>query len=243
MAQIDDILIPSLTVEEILSDGSTLTNPAADHRRLFLGEDGQLHVKDSAGAVTGIGGAGGVAADAIWDAAGDLAVGSGADTAAKLTAGASGTLLGSSGSALSWGYGRMLGYTVDTVGDRSITSATLADLPTTATSVTFTAPGSGKVLVRLNAVAGASTTANAIQSWGLREAAVIIAGSTSASFATRQPGSGSENYGARSMTFYISGLTPGNSYTYKWAAAQSAGTGTLVANPNAPAIMEVWSVA
>jgi hypothetical protein len=56
MAAIDEILIPSLTLEEILSDGSTLTNPVADHRRLFLGEDGSLHLKDAAGAVTAIGG-------------------------------------------------------------------------------------------------------------------------------------------------------------------------------------------
>lgn len=52
MADIEDILISALTMEEILSDGSTLTNPAADSRRLFLGEDGQLHLRDSAGTVT-----------------------------------------------------------------------------------------------------------------------------------------------------------------------------------------------
>lgn len=59
MAAIDDILIPSLTLEEIASDGSTLTNPAADHRRLFLGEDASLHLIDSAGTVTDIGSGGG----------------------------------------------------------------------------------------------------------------------------------------------------------------------------------------
>jgi hypothetical protein len=77
-----------LTIRESATDGSDFTNPDADYRRLFLGEDGQLHVKDSAGTVTDIGaGSGAVATDAIWDAAGDLAVGSGANTAAKLTAG------------------------------------------------------------------------------------------------------------------------------------------------------------
>lgn len=55
MAAIDGILIPSLTLEELASDGSTLTNPAADHRRLFLGEDGLLHLRDSAGTVTEVG--------------------------------------------------------------------------------------------------------------------------------------------------------------------------------------------
>ena len=39
------------------------------------------------------GGGGDVATDAIWDAKGDLAVGTGADTAAKLTVGANGTYL------------------------------------------------------------------------------------------------------------------------------------------------------
>lgn len=56
MGALDEINIPSLRLEEILSDGSTLTNPAADSRRLFLGEDGLLHLRDSAGTVTDIGG-------------------------------------------------------------------------------------------------------------------------------------------------------------------------------------------
>ena len=45
-----------MTIRESADDGSDFTNPAADYRRLFLGEDGQLHVKDSAGTVTAIGG-------------------------------------------------------------------------------------------------------------------------------------------------------------------------------------------
>jgi hypothetical protein len=56
MARIDDVLIPSLTLEERASDGSDLTNPAADHRRLFVGEDGLFHLRDSAGNVTNISG-------------------------------------------------------------------------------------------------------------------------------------------------------------------------------------------
>lgn len=45
---------------------------------------------------------GSVATDAIWDAAGDLAVGTGADTAAKLTKGADGTLLQVTAGAVGW---------------------------------------------------------------------------------------------------------------------------------------------
>ena len=53
--RISEALIHGLTVRESATDGSDFSNPAADHRRLFLGEDGQLHVKDSAGSVTDIG--------------------------------------------------------------------------------------------------------------------------------------------------------------------------------------------
>jgi hypothetical protein len=74
-----------MTIRESANDGSDFTNPDADYRRLFLGEDGLLHVKDSSGTVTDIGaGSGNVATDTIWNAAGDLAVGSGSDTAARL---------------------------------------------------------------------------------------------------------------------------------------------------------------
>ena len=52
MGKFQDSLTPYATLEERASDGSDITNPAADHRRLFLGEDGLLHLRDSAGAVT-----------------------------------------------------------------------------------------------------------------------------------------------------------------------------------------------
>jgi hypothetical protein len=41
-----------LTIRESATDGSDFSNPDADYRVLFLGEDGLLHVKDSAGTVT-----------------------------------------------------------------------------------------------------------------------------------------------------------------------------------------------
>jgi hypothetical protein len=47
-----DQLLHGMTIRESATDGSDFTNPAADYRRLFLGEDGLLHVKDSAGTVT-----------------------------------------------------------------------------------------------------------------------------------------------------------------------------------------------
>lgn len=44
-----------MTIRESANDGSDFTNPDADYRRLFLGEDGRLYTKDSAGAVTAVG--------------------------------------------------------------------------------------------------------------------------------------------------------------------------------------------
>lgn len=43
---------PKVIMEEVADDGSATVTPAADHRALFLGEDGLLHVKDSSGTVT-----------------------------------------------------------------------------------------------------------------------------------------------------------------------------------------------
>lgn len=41
-----------LIIQEAASDGSDFSNPDADYRVLFLGEDGLLHVRDSAGTVS-----------------------------------------------------------------------------------------------------------------------------------------------------------------------------------------------
>ena len=91
MTKISEALTHGLTIRESANDGSDFTNPEADYRRLFLGEDGQLHVKSAAGTVTAIGGS--VATDAIWAAKGDLVVGTANDTAAVLTAGTNGKVL------------------------------------------------------------------------------------------------------------------------------------------------------
>lgn len=53
--------------------------------------------------ITATGGSGSVATDAIWDTAGDLAVGTGANTAAKLAIGTNGQVLTSNGTTAVWG--------------------------------------------------------------------------------------------------------------------------------------------
>lgn len=56
----EDEHIFGIQLRESADDGSDFTNADADYRKVFLGEDGQLHAKDSAGAVTALGGSGGV---------------------------------------------------------------------------------------------------------------------------------------------------------------------------------------
>src|SRR5687768_10936164 len=83
---------PKVILEEVANDGSATVTPAADHRALFLGEDGALHLKDSGGAVTDVDSAGGIAST-IVDAKGDLIAATAADTVARLAVGANGTVL------------------------------------------------------------------------------------------------------------------------------------------------------
>ena len=45
-----------IKIRESADDGSDFSNPDTDYRMLFLGEDGDLHLKDSSGTVTDIGG-------------------------------------------------------------------------------------------------------------------------------------------------------------------------------------------
>jgi len=75
--------------------------------RLAVGNEGDV-LSVVSGAVAwaaptgGGGGSGSVATDTLWDAAGDLAIGTGANTAARLAKGSSGTFLKAGASTVSW---------------------------------------------------------------------------------------------------------------------------------------------
>ena len=225
------------------------------------------------------GGSGNVATDAIWDAAGDTVVGSGANTAVKrknndgaaaapavtddssagytvgsrwidTTADKEYVALDVTVGAAVWtettaaaGGTSLLAYTAGVAGTETITSATIADLPTHGISVTFTAPASTNVLVRLTAVCAASATANSFLYWGLREDTTTIAGAAgTSSTAIRQPNVGTNaTVISASKVFILTGISAG-SHTYKWAAAASTSGATISADANGPAVMEVWAL-
>lgn len=108
--------------------------------------------------MTLVGGSGGaVATDAIWDAAGDLAVGSGSDTAAKLTKGANGTVLSVVAGSVGWAAPAAPVFTtVDA--QRTTDVAVSAATYTVVTSVSLTA-GTWDIWAILGAKG--PTTANA----------------------------------------------------------------------------------
>ena len=85
--------------------GNTSTNSAIrvlqNGSEIFrLGTNGNIFTNGTA--LASGGGGGSVATDTIWDAAGDFAVGTGADTAARLAIGANRTILTSTGTGAAW---------------------------------------------------------------------------------------------------------------------------------------------
>lgn len=180
-------------------------------------------------------GSGNVAADAIWDAADDLAVGSGDNTAARLAVPASRiiaklaagglkaatadeilTLLGDSGAA---------GGEFATVAtSQTTTSTTFADLTTPGPAVTFTVPANGKIKMTLSASLSNSSTG-----WVLMSAVLSGANSNAASdgYALTFT-AGANNQMQASRVMVITGLTPGSTtFTCKYRVTANTGTFAL----------------
>jgi len=87
----------------------------------------------------GSGGGGSMATDAIWDAAGDLVQGTGANTAAKLTAGTAGQFLKSAGAAAANLWAFPPGYELDYVETTSTLTVTAVSEATAQAYVTGSA--------------------------------------------------------------------------------------------------------
>lgn len=77
-----------ITLRESADDGSDFTNPDADYRRVFLGEDGTLKTKDSSGTVATVSGM-----SNPMTTAGDVIYGGASGTATRLAIGTAGQVL------------------------------------------------------------------------------------------------------------------------------------------------------
>ena len=131
MADIETLAADTRYYSEVAAPGT----PSAGTGVVYAKTDGKLYFKNDAGTeteLTGAGGGGDVATDAIWDAKGDLAGGTGADAAAKLTVGANGTaLVADSGEAtgMKWAAApAYVGVGVRNAGTQSINDVTSTEL-------------------------------------------------------------------------------------------------------------------
>jgi hypothetical protein len=144
---------------------------------------------------------------------------------------------------LSDGYSGLLAvtqYNPATSTTPSAVSGTFADVDATNLTITFTAPASGRVLVRMSARCGVDTST--VQAWNLRDTGGDIA-NTKASVNYVNSGS---NYPRPHYSYLATGLTPGTSYTWKWGFARASGSGTCSipmgqSGGDGPAVMEVWA--
>lgn len=119
-------------------------------------------------------------------------------------------------------------------------STTFADVDATNLVVAFTAPPSGKVLVRLSGSVNTDIGGAAQAQWNLRDSVGDIAN-------TKVYASGnSQGYLGVTRSIVATGLTPGTAYSWKWGHAVEvtggAGVRTGFGGSHGPAVMEVWAV-
>lgn len=200
-------------------------NPSAGYQRLFVDTDHIMKMVDSAGTVTPLtSSAGSVATDAIWDAAGDLAVGTGANTAAKLTKGAAGTVPTAGASTLAYAFppGYEYDYAINSASDPSVTATTAATAGTLVTGNAVTYDGSTVVLVDVYAPGPIAPSGQSIRLCLYQDGSLLydtlgwvgLAGAVSNSFhgwVRFTPSAGSHTYSVRAYvsagtaTFYRAG--------------------------------------
>lgn len=99
MGALEDEHIFGVRLRESANDGSDFSNPDADYRIVFLGEDGLLHARDSSGTVTGLGGTG--LTDPMTTR-GDIVIRNASNVTDRLGVGSSGDVLTSDGTDVAW---------------------------------------------------------------------------------------------------------------------------------------------
>lgn len=227
MSKISEALTYGLTIRESATDGSDFSNPSTDYRRLFLGEDGVLHLKDSAGAVTDIGSSSGIPAT-LFDAKGDIIAATAADTAARVAVGADGTfVMADSGSTpgLKWYVPVCTVVSRANVGGNITTSSTtFVDMDSTNLTVTLTTRA---VRVRLTLV-GVHTNDG---SGNVNSFNFSVDGTVVTPTGTSDRGLGSYRASAAGasnpmLTTYLTDVLTAASHTFRPMWKVSAGTAT-----------------
>lgn len=103
--------------------------------------------------------------------------------------------------------------------ENKITSSTsLVEVDAANLAVSFTAPSSGAVEVVVEASAR-SDVAGSVYHWGLLEGAAVVA--------DRHLVTQNTAHAHTSVRFFVTGLTPGSTHTYKWAHCVSSNTGRM----------------
>lgn len=239
MANVDTVDITKLLLVE---QGSTPSNPAAGKQKLYVRtSDHVLCLVDSSGTVTPMG------APALTNpmsAVDDMIVGTTGGAPARLTAaGAPSKFLQTDGSNhVVWGnapaVSPLLAIAVNTAGgNQTTTSATEADVDATNAKVTFTAPASGNVLIRVSCTCYVSNN-NQNAFLGLRESTTNLG--AGAVFAIQgQTATALEM--VISWVMYLTGVS-GGSHTYKLAFSVNGGATFIVRAATAtPMVFEVWA--
>jgi hypothetical protein len=120
-----------------------------------------------------------------------------------------------------------------TIGTSS--STTLVDVSAANLSVTFTAPASGNVVVKLYGLTGTTGGSGNFIRWGVRESTTIIAGPQIVDAVSNAEGR------QHVASFHITGIS-GGSHTYKFAHAVSGNTVALYGGPTfGKGVIEVWA--
>ena len=102
----------------------------------------------------------------------------------------------------------------------TITSSTMSAIDTTNLTVSFIAPSSGKVLVRLSGYFAQGNGSAYMFTWALLTHSTLTAVAQQFVFGWQQASTNSYGYNGRLFgEFVVSGLTPGQTYQYDWGYA------------------------
>lgn len=219
-------------VKIIYVEGSAPSTPSGSRVVMYAKSDGLMYSKDDAGVETlmSSGSSGAVATDALWDAKGDLAGGTGANTASKLTVGTNGmVLVAASGETTGMKWAWPPGHEFDYVqGTSNVTVSGTAETSAGSTLVltgnSFTADGEAVILEYFCPAAASGDTAGHDIRVAVFESTTFL-GRLSIVQAAATSGSAD----VRSLHGFYRFTPSAGSHTYLIRASRTSSDGTLFA--------------